>query len=919
MTDQSPGLLQRVDSLERTVADLQANLGAIQHTLHQNNLRVFYPLPTPATQPPPVPPRPPEPLDQRAPRMIPAQSRPGYMAPVNESMAITPAPPLSPAPPAPLSAQATAESRSPAIAPRPATPARQAYTAAGPSTPPAQIAPSAPLHPPRPPRDLVRSTEYWLNKVGIGLFLLGIMFFFKYSIDKGWITPALRVGMGLLTGFGLLGIGLRLPRERRAFAQVILGGSIATLYISIFAAFQFYTLIPFPLAFGSMVGITLLGLVLGVRQDEVVLALIAALGGLGTPFLLYTGSSNLPGLIGYTCLLLAGTTAIYYFKGWRSLLGATLAGGALILLLAYNTLPFNPQMGASDRWAVQFGTISVWLLFWLVPIARALGQAPASAAPTQRTNRLEIVIERLVSGISQPTHQLSITLGLLALRFSGSIWQLDPTALGWLAMAAAGIYAVVGLALHQHSNGRQLAYTQGLVASVMFTIGLALLLHGDVLFWALAAEAIVLHGLARRLDDPLFTFSGHGLATILACWFILRLEPTLTQTAFLNPRALTELAVLASLYAVATIFTVAIDRRIYQLVIHAAMLALVWRELAADPTYMTMLAWAGYAALLHVLAVRFKREEWTILAHAACVGVATFFIVSLTGLPSRHSTLGNWRPLSDLVIMALLYALPVLVGRLAGPFRHTLVYRLAIHAALLAWFGRELVHYPTGWLLVAWAANVLLLFFVAKREQAEEYTWLANIAAIGIAALFMLSFINLPAQRVPILNTMALLQLGAMGILGAATLLMSRQSPRLMYRLLLHVALLAWLGRELAHYPTGWLLVVWASHALVLFSLAKREQAEEYALLAHAVAIGVVGLFLISLGNVPYQQLPMLNPVALLQLGAMCFLGAAALLMAEHRMRLIYGVAIYVALLAWFWREWSSIASGNAYITMSWG
>nr|MBA3468122.1 DUF2339 domain-containing protein [Herpetosiphonaceae bacterium] len=25
------------------------------------------------------------------------------------------------------------------------------------------------------------------------------------------------------------------------------------------------------------------------------------------------------------------------------------------------------------------------------------------------------------------------------------------------------------------------------------------------------------------------------------------------------------------------------------------------------------------------------------------------------------------------------------------------------------------------------------------------------------------------------------------------------------------------------------------------------------------------------------------------------------------------------ALLAWFWREWSSIASGNAYITMSWG
>jgi uncharacterized membrane protein len=780
------------------------------------------------------------------------------------------------------------------------------------------VPPLTPAPPARPPRNFVRSTEYWLNKIGIGLFLLGIMFFFKYSIDKGWITPALRVGMGLLTGFALLGFGLRMPSARRAFAQVMFGGSIATFYISIFAAFQFYRLVPFPLAFSGMVGVTLLGLALAIRQDEVVLALIAALGGLGTPFLLYTGSNNVPGLMGYTCLLLAGTSAVYLFKGWRSLLWVTLAGGALILGLAYSALPFNIQLAQSDRLAVQIGTVVLWLLFWLVPVARALGQAPGSSAPPQSAGRLDLVIQRLSSQFVQPAHQLSLTLGLLALRFSGAIWQLDATTMGFVALGGAIVYAVAGLALHQFANGRALAYTQGLVASVMLTIGLALLLHGDVLFWTLAAEAVVLHIMARRLDDPLFTISAHALAGGLLCWFILRLEPAHNQVAFLNARALTDLAVMASLYAVATIFTVALDRRIYQVVIHAAILALLGREVAAQPSYVAMLLWTAYAALLHVLAVRMKRQEWTMLAHAACVGVAALFAASMADLPYSQVPLSSWRALSDLVVMGLLYALPVIVRRFGATFGHTLLYRLLIHVALLAWFGRELAHYPTGWLIVAWAANVLLLLVIARRAQAEEYALVAHAAAIGMAGLFFLSFSRLPAQHVPILNSIALLQIGAMCFLGAATLLMP-QGSRLLYRLLIHVALLAWFGRELAHYPTGWLIAAWATNVLVLFMVARRERAEEYALLANATAVGVAGLFLLSFADLPNRLFPILNPAAALQIGAMCFLGAAALWQPQRFLRPIYGVAIYAALLLWFWREWSGTASGNAYITMSWG
>ena len=71
----------------------------------------------------------------------------------------------------------------------------------------------------------MRESEYWLNKIGIGLLLLGVVFLFKYSIDQGWITPAVRVGFGLAIGIILLAVGLRLHSSRRHFSQVLLGAA----------------------------------------------------------------------------------------------------------------------------------------------------------------------------------------------------------------------------------------------------------------------------------------------------------------------------------------------------------------------------------------------------------------------------------------------------------------------------------------------------------------------------------------------------------------------------------------------------------------------------------------------------------------------------------------------------------------------
>jgi len=190
------------------------------------------------------------------------------------------------------------------------------------------------------PNKEVYQGEFWLNKIGITLLLLGLGFLFKYSADQNWITPLVRVSFGLILGVGLVGLGMRLPESKRVLCQVLTGGGIAAFYITGYAAFQLYHLVPQYLAFSFMVGITLLSYFLALYQSEPPLAVVAVIGGLGTPFLLHTGSGNIPGLMIYTCVLLAGSMAVYYFRPWRLLFWSTWLGGWIVIGIAVSQAPF---------------------------------------------------------------------------------------------------------------------------------------------------------------------------------------------------------------------------------------------------------------------------------------------------------------------------------------------------------------------------------------------------------------------------------------------------------------------------------------------------------------------------------------------------------------------------------------------------
>ncbi|MBV9109495.1 MAG: DUF2339 domain-containing protein, partial [Gemmatimonadetes bacterium] len=99
------------------------------------------------------------------------------------------------------------------------------------------------LQSPHPPTRLFPKIEWdgqlWLNRLGIGLVLLGTGLLFRYSIEMGWLTPAVRVAFGAALGVVLFLLGLRLDRRQR-FGAVLLGGGVATWYITGWAAFNLY-------------------------------------------------------------------------------------------------------------------------------------------------------------------------------------------------------------------------------------------------------------------------------------------------------------------------------------------------------------------------------------------------------------------------------------------------------------------------------------------------------------------------------------------------------------------------------------------------------------------------------------------------------------------------------------------------------
>lgn len=159
--------------------------------------------------------------------------------------------------------------------------------------------------------------ENLANKIGIAVLVLGIGYFVKYAIDQEWINEIGRVFIGILCGGMLLGVAHWLRKSFTAFSSVLVGGGIAVLYLTIAIAFHEYGIFSQTVAFLLMVIITGFTILLSLSYNRVELAVLAILGGFGSPFMVSTGEGNYVILFSYILILDAGMLVLAYYKKWN--------------------------------------------------------------------------------------------------------------------------------------------------------------------------------------------------------------------------------------------------------------------------------------------------------------------------------------------------------------------------------------------------------------------------------------------------------------------------------------------------------------------------------------------------------------------------------------------------------------------------
>ena len=188
--------------------------------------------------------------------------------------------------------------------------------------PPPPLQTTPPIAPHVPVSDRPREFETqvgltWISRIGAVTLIFCVAFIFKYAIDNQWIGETGRVVLGILAGLVCVGAGdLIWRRGQQTYAQAISGLGIAILYLSFYASFAFYHLLPQSVPFALMTLTTALSAALALRYEAPAIAALGLIGGYLTPVLLSTGEDRPIVFFTYIFLLDVGALALVRARQW---------------------------------------------------------------------------------------------------------------------------------------------------------------------------------------------------------------------------------------------------------------------------------------------------------------------------------------------------------------------------------------------------------------------------------------------------------------------------------------------------------------------------------------------------------------------------------------------------------------------------
>jgi len=158
-----------------------------------------------------------------------------------------------------------------------------------------------------------------IGKLGLLTLVLATAWFIKYAFDRHWINESGRIYTGLIAGFGVASFGLHLARGRlRIISHSIIGTGCAILYVAVFGAYYFYSLLGREETFVALFILSTCIALVAARADSQILYLFSLAGAFLAPVLMSRGENSYRFLFGYIAVINAGFLAISFRRYWRA-------------------------------------------------------------------------------------------------------------------------------------------------------------------------------------------------------------------------------------------------------------------------------------------------------------------------------------------------------------------------------------------------------------------------------------------------------------------------------------------------------------------------------------------------------------------------------------------------------------------------
>jgi uncharacterized membrane protein len=330
-----------------------------------------------------------------------------------------------------------------------------------------------------PPRDWEHLiARVWLPRIFIVVFLLGVLWGFTAAINAGMITPEIRCILGIAAAGVMYWQGeVQIRRNRLALGQVLLGGAMGVLILSLFAAHMLFGLIPSGLAFLLYMISIGASVYIGIRHRSQALTIIALIAGYLVPFLVNSSDANVWIFVGYEAMFSMGMILISLHYSFRA--AYFVAFGVLHLPLLFAMWDGN---STESRAAIILAVFAQHLLLYVIAIFQTKG------------NRM-----------NQPV-TLYMSFGLLVAWMYGLYGDsTDKITYEWMILLWSILYSVTSVWLFTQKRALAIHLS---IATLGWFLWLIYILNAEQASAALLAEGAIALCLGIRLDSKLQKVTG---------------------------------------------------------------------------------------------------------------------------------------------------------------------------------------------------------------------------------------------------------------------------------------------------------------------------------------------------------------------------------------------------------------------------